>query len=73
MFLPLNIPTNDFLLSPSIDDLLGFRESAGVLSKLITYRYENAIIPLILANEYSSISEKPSGDILQTFLSHFIS
>lgn len=71
--LPLNIPTNDFLLSPSIDDLLGFRESAGVLSKLITYRYENAIIPLILANEYSSISEKPSGDILQTFLSHFIS
>lgn len=71
--LPLNVPTSEFLLYPQSDDLIGFRESASVLSRLISYRYENAIIPLILANEYSSISEKPSGDILQTFLSQFLS
>ena len=71
--LPLNIPTCNFLLYPKIDDLIGLNDSLITLTNLTTYRYENAIIPLILANEYASISEKPSGDILHTFVTHFLS
>lgn len=70
--LPLNIPTPEFLLYPTPGDLIGFEESVVLLSGLISYRYENAIIPLVLANEHASISQRPSGNILESFINRFI-
>ncbi len=71
--LPLDIPTGDFLLEPNKDDLIGFEEILAVLSKVTSYRYENALIPIVLANSYASISQRPSGDILYSFASRFLS
>ena len=64
---PLDIPTGDFLPEPTMKDLIGFTETAGVLAEMTSYSHDNALIPIKLVNEYSSISERPSGDILKAF------
>lgn len=64
---PLDIPTGDFLTDPSPSDLIGFEEIAPVLAEMASYSHENALIPIVLANQYSSIAERPSGDILKAF------
>jgi hypothetical protein len=71
--IPLDVPTGDFLLEPELKDLYGFEESLSVLAKMTCYKYENALIPIVLANEYASISQQPSGDILYSFASRFFS
>ena len=63
----LDIPTGDFLTDPAPDDLEGFPEIASVLADMTSYSHDNALIPIKLVNEYSSISERPSGDILKAF------
>jgi hypothetical protein len=65
--LPLDVPTGDFTTTPSIDDLIGLPAMAAVLSEMTSYSHDNALIPIKLVNEYSSISERPSGDILKAF------
>jgi hypothetical protein len=64
---PLDIPTGEFLADPTIGNLIGFAETAGVLAEMTSYSHDNALIPIKLVNEYSSISERPSGDILKAF------
>jgi len=64
---PLDIPTGDFLTEPALKDLIGFGETAGLLAEMTSYSHDNALIPIKLVNEYSSISERPSGDILKAF------
>lgn len=64
---PLDIPTGEFLLAPTITDLYGFQDIAVLLSELTSYGHDNALIPIKLINDYSSISEHPSGDILKAF------
>ena len=71
--IPIDVPTGNFLLEPNIDDLYGFQETLSVLSRMTCYKYENALIPIVLANAYASISQKPSGDILYSFASRFFS
>jgi hypothetical protein len=63
----LNVPTGDFLVEPKPTDLIGFEESARVLAKLVSYRYDNALVPLVLANSMASIAQRPSNTILETF------
>jgi hypothetical protein len=70
--LALNVPTGEFKLNPTPADLLGFEESVRALSELLSYRYPNAIIPLVLANSTVSIARKPSGGILQAFADHLM-
>lgn len=62
-----NVPTGEFLTDPTVDSLYGFEESMALLSEMLSSRYENALVPLVLANSMASISLKPSGDILETF------
>ena len=68
----LNVPTGEFKLNPCVADLLGFEESVRALSEVLSYRYPNAIIPLVLANSTVSIARKPSGAILQAFADHLM-
>ncbi len=65
--LGLNVPTGGFLTEPQAADLLGFEEAVRGLSELVSYRYPNALIPLLLANSAASIARRPSGDILSAF------
>jgi hypothetical protein len=65
--IPLDVPTGAFLTDPHPSDLIGFAETAAVLSEMISYSHDNALIPIKLVNEYSSISDRPSGDILKAF------
>lgn len=69
----LDVPTGDYLMDPAPDDLMGLPEIAGVLSEMKSYSHDHALIPIVLANQYSSISEKPSGDILQAFAGNLFS
>lgn len=71
--IPLDIPTGDFILEPALDNLYGFKECLSILAKITCYKYENALIPIVLANEYASISQQPSGDILLSFAARFFS
>lgn len=65
--LAANVPTGEFLTEPEVGDLIGFEEAVRTLAELISYRYPNALIPLVLANSAASIARKPSGDILSAF------
>lgn len=65
--IPMDIPTVGVQLTPQINDLLGVLESARLLSAMTSYAHDNALIPIKLANSLSSISERPSGDILRAF------
>jgi len=71
--IPLDIATGQFCMAPTIADLIGFQDIAVVLSEMVSYSHDNALIPIILANSFSSISQQPSGDILQAFAKQLIS
>jgi hypothetical protein len=66
------VPTGAFLTEPRVEDLYGFPASMGLLSEMLSSAYENALIPLVLANQVASISLKPSGDILDAFASRML-
>jgi hypothetical protein len=63
----LDVPTGDFTAEPKLTDLLGFAQAASVLGEMTSYSHDNALIPVKLVNDYSSISQSPSGDILKAF------
>jgi hypothetical protein len=65
--IPLDIPTGEFLMDPKESDLMGFAESMAVLAEMTSYSHDNALIPIKLVNDYSSIAQNPSGDILKAF------
>jgi hypothetical protein len=70
--LALNIPTGEFELEPDRAKLVGFEAIVRTLSQLISYRYPNALLPLMLANDAASISQRPSGPILQQFVDELL-
>lgn len=68
----LNVPTGPFMSDPHEVDLIGFSDSARILSRLVSYRYPNALVPLVLVNSMVSIAQRPSGTILETFAAELI-
>lgn len=62
-----NIPTGEFPQTPTAADLVGFAESMGALSNMLSSAHENALVPLKLANSLASISHNPSKGILERF------
>ncbi len=70
--LALDVPTGNYQLSPRPEDLIGFEGSVRCLSKLLSYRHQNALIPLVLANGAASISNQPSGSILAQFVERIL-
>lgn len=65
--LALNVPTGEFMTEPQPKDLIGLEDSIRTLAELVSHRYPNALIPLVLANSAASIARRPSGDILSAF------
>ena len=70
--LTLNVPTGDYLLTPNVDNLIGFDVIVRNLSKLLSYSYDNALIPIVLINAEASISNQPSGGILAQFVDRIL-
>jgi hypothetical protein len=66
--LAVNIPTGQFLREPQPSDLIGVDRILSTLSKVVSSKYENALIPLVLINEQASISVEPSARVLQDFV-----
>jgi hypothetical protein len=70
--LAVNIPTGQFLLELKETDLIGIDQILSTLSKVVSSKYENALIPLVLINEQASISVEPSATILETFVDRLL-
>jgi hypothetical protein len=68
----MNVPTGDFVMAPVYRDLIGFTQIVQALSRLVSYAYENALIPIVLANAEASISNQPSGGILAQFVDRIL-
>jgi hypothetical protein len=68
----MNIPTGQFLLSPTSAHLIGLRDIAIALGRVVSYAHENALIPVVMANSAASISNQPSTDILAQFMDQLL-
>lgn len=66
----LNIPTGirgEGVENPSINKLIGFQNIIVTLRKILSNRYEGALIPIELANGVASLSTYPSAKVLELF------
>jgi hypothetical protein len=61
------IPTGAFTPAPQYGDFQNLTEIVSVLATLRCSMYDNALIPVALANRLVSLSEFPSSRILETF------
>jgi hypothetical protein len=61
------IPTGDFRIAPTITDYLNLPDILAVLSSLRCSMYDNALVPIALANKLVSLSDFPSSRILESF------
>jgi hypothetical protein len=61
------VPTGEFKKAPAYDDFFNLSEVLAVLGTLRCSMYDNALIPVALANKLVSLSEFPSSRILETF------
>ena len=62
------IPTRTFQARPKFDDLLNGAEVVRVVSQLRCSMYDNALIPVVLANRLVSLADVPSSEILKRFV-----
>lgn len=66
----LNIPTGkrgECVESPNIKNLIGFKNIVATLPKLLSNRFEGALLPIELANGVASLSTYPSAKVLELF------
>jgi hypothetical protein len=61
------IPTRSFRAAPEFEDLLNGAEVVRVTSQLRCSMYDNALIPVVLANRLVSLADVPSSEILKRF------
>lgn len=61
------VPTGEFTPAPGLGDFTNLPEILSVLGLLRCSMYDNALIPVALANKLVSLSEFPSSRILETF------
>jgi hypothetical protein len=61
------VPTGLYKADPSFSDLFNGAEVLQVASKLRCSMYDNALVPIVLANRLVSLADVPSSDILKRF------
>lgn len=61
------VPTTELKLQPELDDFINLEEILGVVGQLRCSMYDNALVPIALANKLVSLSDFPSTRILETF------
>lgn len=63
----VSLPTRDSLLAPKADDFRNLMAILTNVEKLKCDMYDNALMPVALANKLVSLSHHPSSKILQKF------
>jgi hypothetical protein len=61
------IPTLKYLPSPTLDDLFHAPEVLRTTARLRCSMYDNALVPVVLANRLVSLADVPSSEILKRF------
>lgn len=62
------IPTADFNVRPAFEDLYNAAEVLSVVGDLRCSMYDNALLPIVLANRLVSLADVPSSEILKRFV-----
>jgi hypothetical protein len=62
------IPTAQFKVRPTIEDLFNAAEVLQITGELRCSMYDNALIPVVLANRLVSLADVPSSEILKRFV-----
>ncbi len=68
--LVINVPTGEkgeFVKSPSVESLIKIKDIMATLPKIISNRFEGALLPIELANGVASLSTYPSAKTLELF------
>ena len=63
----LNIPFGEFVANPKLEDLIGHKRIFATIPKILSNRYEGALLPIELAHGIASLSTYPSAKILKLF------
>jgi len=66
VYVPI-LPTRETLIAPKLEDIPNVEVILSNLCKLKCDLYENALIPVALANKLVSLSDHPSAQLLQKF------
>lgn len=61
------IPTKRYLSEPTLDDLYHAAEVLRTTARLRCSMYDNALVPVVLANRLVSLADVPSSEILKKF------
>ncbi|PYO40238.1 MAG: hypothetical protein DMD33_18215 [Gemmatimonadetes bacterium] len=62
-----SIPTGDYKPNPALADFYNGADVLRVLSRLRCSMYDNALVPVVLANRLVSLADVPSAEILKKF------
>jgi hypothetical protein len=65
--IPINEAMGSFIISPDPDSLISFDRILGTLSKILSSKFENGLMPIELANSVASLSTYPSAQVLKLF------
>ncbi len=65
--LVLTIATGQFKENPVANDLLGLKRILATILNVLSFRFENGLLPIELANAVASLSTYPSAHILELF------
>lgn len=57
----------DYINFPRSSDLIGLEKIIEGLHSLVTVKYKNALLPIVLANGIASLSSYPSASVLNLF------
>jgi hypothetical protein len=66
----INVPTGErgeFVTSPSQTHLINFKNIVATLPKILSNKFEGALLPIELANKIASLSTYPSAKTLELF------
>jgi hypothetical protein len=66
----INVPTGvrgEFVENPSITNLIAFNNIVATIPKILSNRFEGALLPVELVNGVASLSTYPSAKVLELF------
>jgi hypothetical protein len=63
----VSVPTDGYKLNPTAADLINGGEVLATVARLHCSMYDNALVPVVLANRLVSLADVPSARILEKF------
>ena len=63
----LSIPFGEYTQDPGLSDLIGYEKIFATIPKILSNKYEGALLPIELEHGIASLSTYPSAKILMLF------